>query len=124
MSYDYDRGIRITQRIIAKYGRPAKLRRGTGDRWCVAAVVDATPAEKRERLINPTDRICVIAVNNPSGEELTPAPFHDLDTLIPVHPVTGTELAGWKFVAPIVPFAPGFVTMYYEGIVRDARYAN
>jgi len=124
-TYDYDRAIQIVLDKIKKYGGEAILRRkGVADRFCLACIGDMSPNERRERLINPVDRLMLVAVKDPDGKELDPPPFHEQDSLVTLHPRTGVELETLRIVAPVVPFAPGFIPIYYELICRNCCHAS
>jgi hypothetical protein len=124
-TYDYDRAIAICLRVIVKYGGVAILRRqGLADRRCYAGVADMTPAERRDRLIAPTDRLILVSVKDPDGADLNPAPYHEKDSIITLHPKTLVELETLRIVAPVVPFSPGFLPVYYECLVRNARHVS
>src|SRR5215471_18953240 len=71
--------------MIARYGAPAKLRRGATDRPCTAVEIAYTASERRH-LVNPTDRRVLISALN-----LAEPPDRELDKLVMNDPATGLE---------------------------------
>lgn len=102
---DYARAKTVADRQIHRWGQKAILRRSTGDRECWALEVQIS-AHERHQLKNPTDRIFII-----SAVDLDVAPSKD-DALVWDNG-DGTERV-FRQDAPVAPFSPGGVIIYYE----------
>jgi hypothetical protein len=105
--------------MIRKWGEAAALRRnGAADRPCVAYVREFNAVERIGRLVDPTDRMVLIATS--AALNATP-PNRDLDRLVTyVQPVSNppVEAAQLRFTAPVVPFAPAGTTLYWKIAAR------
>ena len=85
MPFNYAAQQLRADRMIARYGAPAKLRRGTVDRACTAVEIAYTPSERRA-LTNPTNRRVLVSALN----QTTPID-RELDKLVMNDPTTGLE---------------------------------
>ena len=93
-------------------------RNGAPDRPCIAFIREYNAVERVGRLVDPTDRMVLIATS--VALNATP-PNRDLDRLVTyVQPPTvpPTESAQLRFTAPVVPFAPAGTTLYWKIAAR------
>lgn len=96
--------------LIARWGAPGYLLRGTTLRTCVTAVLDHNPRRRGEEL-EVSERVLLAA-------PLTIPPEHDRDKLI-----MGTS-GNWKLyqiTEPVKGPRPGQVVIYYEVSVAEER---
>lgn len=113
MPYDWTSRRTTATRMISKYGCRAILRRSTGDRNCIACMVEATPRPHQGELRNATERIVLVVADG-----LTVPPDAEKDHLIWLDPVTGVELENLRLIAPIGKLAPAGIVVYWELQVR------
>ena len=105
----WDRARATVDGRIRARGQRAVLRRDSGDRECWVLEMQIT-ANERRALKSPTARIFTIT---PIG--LSEPPVFKEDTLILfVQPAGTTERPPFRLVAPVEPFEPGGVVVYYE----------
>src|SRR4051812_46512818 len=102
---DYARSKTVADRQIRRWGQKAKLRRTSGDRDCWALEVQIS-ANERRALKNPTNHVFII-----SAIDLDVAP-DKTDSLVWDNG-DGTERV-FRQDAPVSPFSPGGIIIYYE----------
>lgn len=96
MTYMHARARATADRIISKWGFNAILRRQSGDRACVAALVDFSPAERRGELVQATDRRFIIKATG-----LTAPPSSEAgDRFVKIDPDTLAEEQPLRIVQP------------------------
>ena len=111
MSIDWlQRRVRVDAQI-KKFGQLAKLRRASVDRDCWALEMQLS-AHDRNALKNPTNRVFTI-----SAVDLAVPPAKD-DSLIWEE---DGELKEFRQDAPVSPFQPGGVVIYWEIQVQGGR---
>jgi hypothetical protein len=98
--------------MITKFGAPAILRRASGDRNCIACMVDFLPRSNPGQLRNMPDRTFLV-----STEGLTVPPDAEQDRLVWTDPEMGTQ-EDLRLVAPIGKIAPAGVVLYWELATR------
>jgi hypothetical protein len=103
---DYARSRAVADRQIRRWGQKSLLRRASGDRDCWALEVQIS-ANERRALKNPTNRVYII-----SAVDLTVPPDTKADSLVWDNG-DGTERV-FRNDAPVAPFSPGGVIIYYE----------
>ncbi len=112
MGYDWASSRATATRMINKFGTHAILRRATGDRDCIACMVDFLPRSNPGQLRNMPDRTFLV-----SADGLTVPPDAEQDHLVWTDPETGTQ-EDMRLVAPIGKIAPAGIVLYYELQVR------
>lgn len=119
LTHDYNRSAKVATNMIIKWGETAALRRnGAADRPCVAFIREYNGVERVGRLVDPTDRMVLIATSPTLNA--TP-PNRDLDRLVTyVQPLGNppVEYGQLRITAPVVPFAPNGTTLYWKVAVR------
>ena len=119
LTHDYNRSAKVATNMITKWGEVAALRRnGMADRPCIAFIREYNGVERVGRLVDPTDRMVLIATS--PALDATP-PNRDLDRLVtyvqpPANPPV--ESGQLRITAPVVPFAPNGTTLYWKVAVR------
>lgn len=104
----YLRARKIVDRQIRKWGARALLRRASGDRECWASEANLS-AHERNAMKNPAHRIYDISA---VGLDVPPSKE---DSLVLFEQPEGTvELPPLRQVAPVAPFAPGGIVVYWE----------
>ncbi len=98
--------------MIVKYGAPAILRRATGDRDCIACMVDFLPRSNPGQLRNMPDRTFLV-----SADGVTVPPDAEQDHLVWTDPETGVQ-EDMRLVAPIGKIAPAGIVLYWELATR------
>jgi len=113
MAYDWASRRKTASRMINKYGCPAILRRDSGDRECIACMVDYFARPHTGELRNAPDRVILV-----SAEGLDVPPDAEKDHLVWLDAETGAELENLRLIAPIGKIAPGGVVLYWELAAR------
>jgi hypothetical protein len=109
MAFDWAGRRATASRMITKYGARAILRRTSGDRACIACVIDFFPRSHQGELRNSPDRTVLVA-----ADALDLPPDAEKDHLVMLDPNTGAELESLRLIAPIGKFAPAGVVVYWE----------
>lgn len=117
MPYDYEAAQQTANDMITEYGGPAILRRKTGDRDCIAVVIDENPSEHQGKPINAVDRIALISALDPDGAQLDPPPVFQVDTLVILN-ADGDESEVLRITEPVARLKPAATVVYYEAHVR------
>jgi hypothetical protein len=107
MAFDWAGRRATATRMITKYGARAILRRSSGDRDCIACMIDFMPRPHTGELRNAPDRMILVAADG-----LDVAPDAEKDHL--VWQPGSTEEESLRLIAPIGKFAPAGVVVYYE----------
>jgi hypothetical protein len=119
LTHDYSRSARVATGMINKWGEAAALRRnGAADRPCVAFIREWNAVERVGRVVDPTDRMVLIATS--TALNATP-PNRDLDRLVTYVQPPGNppvESGQLRITAPVVPFAPNGTVLYWKLAVR------
>jgi hypothetical protein len=116
--FDYVKSRGTADKLIAKFGMKAKLRRNGVDRDCVVAIPEYMSREKPTDMANPTDRQVFIAAG--LGDVPTTPPNNELDRLVTFVQPLGTvvdevlEFTG----GPVKPLRPAGITVVYQTTVR------
>jgi len=109
MAFDWAGRRATASRMISKYGCRAILRRASGDRDCVACMIDFMTRGHEGQLRNSPDRMILL-----SATGLDVAPDAEKDHLVWLDPDTGAEVENLRLIAPIGKFAPAGVVVYWE----------
>ncbi len=121
MPHDYQRSRRVATGMIKKWGGLGAFRRiGEADRQCFIVVQDYSPMERLGKMIDPQDRLVLVAALAPDGSLIEIPPNRESDRLVTyvrdTDPPEDEEVL--RFSAPPAPFAPGGVLTYWEIKVR------
>jgi len=81
MTFDFQGKVAFADRMITSYGGPAKLRRGTTDRPCRAAILAWSPREVGLRLEGSRHAL-ISALDPATGAPLSIPPDHEQDLLV------------------------------------------
>ena len=106
----YLRARKVIDRRIRLRGMRALLRRTSGDRECWVLEAQLTAAEKRA-LKNPTHHIFSVS---PIGVTVPPSKEDSLVTFVQPESVPPVEDATYRQVAPVDPFQPGGIIIFWE----------
>jgi hypothetical protein len=82
----------------SNWSKAVLRRRGTGDRPCVACVVEYSPKERQGATINPEDRKAMLSALVDNATVLVPDPDQEQDVLIVFNP-DGSEQPPYRMVA-------------------------
>lgn len=105
---NYDRMKIKADRMIRKFGLPAKLRSSSGDRDCWALEVQLSPAERRA-LVDNADSVYLISANG-----LPVRPNENTESLVTLNRDTLAEVGIYRFATPPQALAPGGEVIYWE----------
>lgn len=108
MPAPYDLIARQFDGFLRRRGQQAILRRQSGDRPCLCAIVAYKPVDDVGKLTNPTDRRALISPFVPGTTTLLDPPNSELDRLV-------TDADGpLVILAPIGKIAPAGVVVAYD----------
>ncbi len=114
--FDYNEAMLDADELINEFGMNAVLRRASGDRPCVVAIIDA-PRERPGDLANPTDR--KVFMSNLTPEVQATPPDDEQDALITfVQPAGTVEDENLPMTCKPKRLAPAGQNVFWEFTVR------